>query len=432
MRDPLAELKPRRSCLPELLAPAGDPEKLAAAIRYGADAVYLAGPAMGLRSGCGNFDAAQLKAAVKLAHSQGVKVYVTVNVLAWPEDFSLAFARYLRYLQAAGADAVIVSDPGVFTWVRRLCPELEIHISTQASVTNGWACRFWAQLGARRIVLARELSLDAIQQLRRQLPPQLELEAFVHGAMCMAYSGRCLLSNEYTGRRANHGDCAQPCRWEYQVHELKRPQQALTVSGDERGSYLFSSKDLCMLPYLPQLLAAGISSLKIEGRGKSAYYVAVVTRVYRAALDELARHPDSWSVRPEWLAELEATVHRPFGTGFYFASPQQDPGLAPETVAIKQKTVVAKVLDQVPAGISRPEHLPAKTLLLQQKNKFSSGDKLEAVLPRGPVIALDCLRLWQADGTAITSAPHPGMLVWAQWEGAAPPLGYWRRQGGNG
>lgn len=296
---------------PEILSPAGDFEKLRVAVAYGADAVYLSGLRYGLRTGSDNFSIADMIEAIRFCKSHGVRCYIAMNILARPEHFT-DLEEEIRAVSSAGADAFIVSDPGIFSAIRSVAPDTDIHISTQASVTNAGSCRFWHDLGARRVVLARELSLAEIIEIRKNVPDTLELECFVHGAMCVSYSGRCLLSGLYTGRSANLGDCAQPCRWEYQVFEVKRPKEVLTVEGDRHGSYIFSSKDLCMIDHIPELIEAGISSFKIEGRVKGSFYTASVTGAYRAAVDAYFSDPSSYSVRPEWKRMLERTVHREF------------------------------------------------------------------------------------------------------------------------
>jgi U32 family peptidase len=312
----------------ELLAPAGDPEKLLLAVLYGADAVYLSLRDFSLRAAGGNFTPEELAEAVAFAHARRVRVYLALNLLAHPGDLK-PLHEALRAVQAqTGAtnlpDAVIVADPGVFGLVREFWPDMKIHISTQASVTNAAACRFWHEQGASRIVLARELTLAEIRGIRAEIPPALELEAFVHGAMCLAYSGRCLLSSFLSGRDSNRGRCSQPCRWSYQVHEVKRPDLPFEVAGDSRGSYIFNSNDLCMIEHMPALLEAGLDSLKIEGRVKSAFYVATVVKAYREALDRYQTDPGAYRCDPTWLQDLSKTVHRRFDTGFFFTPPQED------------------------------------------------------------------------------------------------------------
>jgi putative protease len=304
--------------IPELLAPAGSPEKLRVALAYGADAVYFAGRNYGLRAFADNFSDEEIAAAIAETHRAGRRAYVTVNIFPHNDDLG-ALPAYLAFLRDCGADAAIVSDPGVFRLARKTAPELPIHISTQANTVNWAAALFWEELGVRRVVLAREVSLADIRIIRAKTG--LELEAFVHGAMCVSYSGRCLLSNYLTGRDANRGECAQACRWRWHVVEETRPGQYFPVSEDRRGTYVFNSKDLCLLPHIPDLVGSGLDSLKIEGRMKSVHYVATVVKVYREALDAYAANPEDFAVRKEWLAEFEKISHRPYTAGFAFARP---------------------------------------------------------------------------------------------------------------
>ena len=304
---------------PELLCPAGDLERLQMALHFGADAVYLAGAQFGMRAGAENFTPDGIRAAVQLAHAQGAAVHVTCNTL--PRDDELALLpEYLELLDDAGVDAIIAADLGVITLAKRYAPHVALHVSTQFGVVNSAAAAALHDLGAQRVVLARELSLAEIAAIRAHTPPELELEAFVHGAMCVSFSGRCLLSNYFTGRDANRGRCAQPCRWKYGLTESKRPGQVFDITEDERGTYIFNSRDMCMIDHLPELLAAGITSLKIEGRTKSAYYVGAVTNAYRHALDDaIAGRP----LDPVWQREVLQISHRPYSTGFYFGQPGQ-------------------------------------------------------------------------------------------------------------
>ena len=311
---------------PELLSPAGNLEKLKSAVLYGADAVYLAGKRFGMRAAADNFTDEEMIEGITHAHSRGVKVYVTLNVMPRTNEYE-ALAKYIRFLADAGADAVIVSDIGVMELVRETAPELELHISTQASAVSAQAVRAWSRFGAARVVLARELTLADVREIHRAVP-DVELECFIHGSMCVAYSGRCLLSQYYVGRDANRGACAQPCRWKYRTdhgfHELKRPDQVLTAEEHPEGTFIMSSKDLCMIEHIPELMEAGIASFKIEGRMKSAYYTAAVTNAYRLAIDAYLRDPAGYTYDPAYLRELECVSHREYDTGFFFDHPMDD------------------------------------------------------------------------------------------------------------
>lgn len=304
--------------IPELLAPAGNLEKLKIALLYGADAVYCSGKAFGLRAGAGNLSPEELEEGVALAHQMGRRVYVTVNIIPHNGDFQ-DLSEYLLYLASIGVDALIVADPGVLTLARELVPHLPLHLSTQANAVNWRSVRFWQEQGVQRIILARELSREEIAEIRQKTGA--ELEVFVHGAMCMAYSGRCLLSMYLTGRDANRGDCAQPCRWRYSVVEERRPGKYMALEEDDRGTYIFNSKDLCLIDYIPELVELGLASLKIEGRMKSIHYVGTVTRVYRQALDAYRQDPEAFAVREEWRQELEKVSHRDYTTGFFCHPP---------------------------------------------------------------------------------------------------------------
>lgn len=384
---------------PELLAPAGDQSKLEAAIAYGADAVYLGSKSFSLRAQSGNFTLEKLADAVRYAHDHQVKTYVAANILAHPQDMS-ALREFMRALRPIGPDALIISDPGVFTLAREEAPEIPVHISTQASVTNAESVLFWARQGASRIVLARELGLDEIRVIRDQIPPEIELEGFVHGAMCMAYSGRCLLSNFLTGRGANQGACAQSCRWEYEIREIKRPDQPLLLTEDERGTYLMNSRDLCMIEHIPALLAAGLTSFKIEGRVKSAFYVATVVKAYREAIDRYLADPDHYAVDPAWLSDLAKTVHRPFDTGFYFSRPATDAKIYLQDTQVREAAVVGVVEAYLPdSGLA----------FVQQRNKVSAGETVEIVQPKGRHLELEVQDMLDLERQPITSTPHPKM-----------------------
>ena len=393
---------------PEILSPAGDFEKLRSAVYFGADAVYLAGHAFGMRAASGNFSDSELWEAVEYCHSRGVKVYVTVNIM--PRDGEYAsLEKYLRYLQSIGADAAIVSDLGVAALLRSVAPGLELHVSTQASVVSAAACRAWYELGARRVVLARELSLAAVAEIRRNIPEDLELECFVHGSMCIAYSGRCLLSQYYVGRDANRGACAQPCRWIYsgggalagEIAEEKRPDEKLPLVEDGGETFVMSSKDMCMIEHIPELCRAGIDSFKLEGRVRSAYYTAVVTNAYRLALDSYISDPDGYSYDPSLGRELDSVSHREYGTGFFFSDPRRDANTVTSPGYIREKAYIATAVSGCEAG---------GTATFCQRNKLVRGQRVELLTPGKVGEGFRADSLCDETGTDIESAPHPGML----------------------
>lgn len=386
----------------EVLSPAGDLSKLNTAVNYGADAVYLSGTSYGLRASSGNFTKEEMREGISYAHSRGVKCYVTMNVMPTEQDLAGIDDAILFVGNESGADAVLVSDPGIFAKVRKLCPDLDIHISTQASVTNSAACRFWAEQGAKRIVLAREVSLEQIRAIRKAIPEDLELEAFVHGAMCVSYSGRCLLSNYFTGRRSNGGACAQPCRWSYSVVEEKRPDMPLPVEQDERGTYIFGSKDLCMIEHIPELIEAGVNSLKIEGRIKGEYYAAATTKVYREAVDAYFENPAEYRADPRHLVILDKVVHRDYDTGFFFDNPMDDAKIDYEKTYNKPAFVVGEVRSFDPVN--------GLTMVIQ-KNKLYRGDELNVLMPEGYMEPVKVAELYDQNLKAIDNAPHPGMTI---------------------
>lgn len=392
---------------PELLAPAGDPDKLRTALHFGADAVYLAGERLGMRKASKNFSDQALEEAVALAHAKGAKVHVTLNILPHEEDFA-GLDEYVRYLEAIGIDAVIVSDPGVFSIVRRLT-NLEIHISTQASVTNAATVNFWHDLGAKRIVLARELSLDEIRAIRDAAHPDIELECFVHGAMCISYSGRCLLSNYMTGRDANRGDCAQACRWKYRLVEEKRPGEYFPVGEDEHGTFIMNSKDLCLLPHLPALMDAGIDSFKIEGRVKTQYYVATAVHAYREAIDRILDGSFDEEAVERLMTELRKASHRDYTTGFLFGEPKHDAQNYGSSSYIRTHEYVGYV------RYFDPER---KLALVEEKNRIREGDELEVFGARPGFRSFDARAMVLEDGTPVTEVNCPGTLFWMPMEWA--------------
>ena len=394
---------------PELLSPAGDKEKLAVALAYGADAVYLAGKTFGLRAGAGNFSLDEMRDAMALIHDSNRLGYITVNIFGHPRDFTHLDAELLHY-QDIGADALIVSDPGIFRRCRQIIPQMPIHISTQANVTNAESCRFWYEQGASRVVLARELTFEEIKAIRRDTPKELSLECFIHGAMCMSYSGRCLLSNHFTGRGANQGACAQPCRWKYQVKEEntllysdveiceeKRPTDPLYADEDERGTYLFNSEDMCMIDQIPDLIAAGIDSFKIEGRIKGSFYVASTTWAYRNAIDAYINQPDRYQSLPEWKEQLERTVHRSFGTGFYYDRPIDTPHVFPEETYIRSAFVT---------GIVTGYDADSQLLQISQRNKMHQGAILTVLQPNGKRYTLQVTQILDENKKEVESTPR--------------------------
>ena len=375
---------------PELLSPAGDMEKLNMAVRYGADAVYLAGTSFGMRSFAGNFTPEELPKAVALAHEHGVRVHVTVNTMARNDELP-RLPAHLELLNDCGVDALILADLGAFRLAERYAPRCERHMSTQVSISNYASASAWYELGAKRVVLARELSLEEIAAIRANTPKELELEVFAHGAMCVSYSGRCLLSNYMTGRDSNRGACAQPCRYQYYLMEEKRPGEYFPVFEDEKGTYIMNSRDMCMIDHLGDLMAAGVDCLKIEGRAKSAYYAAIVTGAYRHVLDDLAagRSPD-----PVWRDEVEKVSHRHYSTGFFYGQPGQ---YYEDSRYIREYQVVAIVLDCDETGLAT----------LSLRNKFSAGDELEAVGPDTRPFTFHAPEMTDPEGETLTEVRTP-------------------------
>jgi len=387
----------------ELLAPAGNLEKLKMAIIYGADAVYLAGPRYGLRAGAGNFTFEEMEEGIKFAHERNRKVYVTMNILPHNEDFE-GMEEYISRISDLGADAVIVSDLGVLSLVREVNPSMPVHISTQANVTNYKCAMEFKKLGASRIIAARELSLSELSLIHQKVP-DIEIEAFVHGSMCISYSGRCLLSSFMCGRDANRGDCAQSCRWKYYLVEEKRPGEYYPVIEDGRGTFILNSKDLCMIEHIPELVAAGISSFKIEGRMKSSFYVSTVVRAYRMALDAYWSDPENYRFRNEWLEEVAKVSHRSFTTGFFFGKPGSESQNYGTSSYIQSHEFAGIVLDY-------DEN--EKTVLVEQRNKIFAGDELEIMQPDGNDISFVITDMRDTEGNPITSTPHPQMKYYAK------------------
>ncbi|MDD2362030.1 MAG: U32 family peptidase [Oscillospiraceae bacterium] len=387
---------------PELLAPAGNPEKLKAAINFGADAVYLGGSKLNLRAFADNFSWDELKEGIKFVHAKGKKVYVTVNIFPHNEDL-VGLEDYLSELKEIGADAILAADPGIITTAKEVVPDMEIHLSTQANCINYKAALFWHSMGIKRLVMAREMSLKELIELRSELPDTCEIEAFVHGSMCISYSGRCLLSNYMTGRDANRGECAQPCRYKYHLVEEKRPGEYYEITQDDNGTYIMNSKDLCMIEYIPQLIDAGIDSFKIEGRMKSSFYVASVVKAYREAIDRYTQNPADYEFDPKWMEYLVKPSHRPFTTGFYFGE------------EIKQHYQSSSYIrDYNIIGVVRSYDKDSKTAVIEQRNKVFNGDSVEILTQKGDnkVIKLNDMR--NKDGAQIDSAPNAQMIFTIQ------------------
>jgi len=384
---------------PELLAPAGSLEKLKMALLYGADAVFMGGKAFGLRAFSDNFDEAQLKEGIEFAHSLEKKAYVTVNIFPHNEDL-VELPAYIKFLCENHADAVIISDLGVYRIVREVAPDLPIHISTQANNTNWSSVLCWQELGASRVVLARELSLAEIDTIRQKV--DIQLEAFVHGAMCISYSGRCLMSNYFTDRDANRGQCAQPCRWKFNLVEEKRPGEYFPVLEDERGTYIFNSKDLCLLPHMPELINSGLDSFKIEGRMKSVHYVATVVKVYREAIDAYMANPEKFNSKAEWFEELQKISHRIYTTGFYFnkTTPQDQ---------IYGSSSYEQTHDFI--GLVKSYDASTGMALVEQRNNMKVGQQIEIMQPMEPNFSQDITEMFDMDGNSIMTAPHPQQLL---------------------
>ena len=395
---------------PEILAPAGDMEKLIMAVTYGADAVYLAGRAYGMRAAAGNFSDEELRRAVAYCHARGVKAYVTCNTIPHDDEMA-ALPAFLELLDDAGADAVILADLGVMNAAKKYAPHAAVHISTQAGVLNADTARAFYDLGASRAVLARELSLGQIAALRAKAPPALELEAFCHGAMCVSFSGRCTLSNYLTGRDANRGECAQPCRWKYHLVEEKRPGEYFEISEDG-GTYILNSRDMCTISHIPALLEAGVSSLKIEGRTKSGYYAAAVTNAYRAALDAAGRCEP---LDPAWEREVYHVSHRPYSTGFYFG----EPGQFTDDACYFAESDVAAMVESCAADGSA---------VLTQRNRFFPGDELELLMPGRLPVPFTVGALTDADGMPVGAANHPKMELHTVLPVCAPRYSFLRRK----
>lgn len=386
---------------PEVLAPANSLEVLKTAVEYGADAVYIGGEMYGLRAKAKNFSAEDMKKGIEYAHKRGKKVYVTANITAHNRDLE-GVRTYFRELKEIRPDALIISDPGVFTIAREVCPEIDIHISTQSNNVNYMTFRFWKDQGATRVVTARELSLEEIGDIRRNIPEEFEIETFVHGAMCISYSGRCLLSHYFTGRDANLGACTHPCRWKYYIMEEKRPGEFLPVEENERGTYIFNSKDLCMIEHIPELVRAGIDSFKIEGRMKTALYVAVVSRTYRQAIDDYFEDPQKYKERiPYYKKEIAKCTYRQFTTGFFFGPTTHDSQIYDNNTYVKGYEYLGTIHEKLPDGQG----------VFEQKNKFCVGDEVEIMKPNGENVVTKVLSMEDEKGQKVDSCPHPGQRI---------------------
>ena len=400
---------------PELLAPAGNMEKLKMALLYGADAVYLGGKAFGLRAFGGNFTNEELQEAVDFAHKLGKKIYVTVNIFPHNSDIA-KLPAYLTFLNEIKVDAILVADLGVFTLAKEYAPDVELHISTQANNTNWAAVNAWAELGASRVVLAREMSLEEVKEIREKC--SVELEMFVHGAMCISYSGRCLMSNYLTGRDANRGSCAQPCRWNYALVEEKRPGKYFPVLEDERGTYIFNSKDMCLLPYLPDVIASGVDSLKIEGRMKSVHYAASVVKAYREAIDSYFAAPEQFEVKKEWTEELDKVSHRAYTTGFYYGRPTEKDQIYGTSSYTQTSDFVGLVLDyDEKTGFATVE----------QRNNMKVGQEIEIFQPHLAGYRQILQEMYNDEGEAIQVAPHPQQIVKIRMDKPVESYGILRR-----
>ena len=387
---------------PELLIPASSLEVLKIAVIYGADAVYIGGEAFGLRAKAKNFSMEEIREGIAFAHAHDVKVYITANILAHNGDLD-GVREYFAELREIKPDALIISDPGVYMIAKEVCPEIERHISTQANNTNYGTYRFWYEQGAKRVVSARELSLAEIKEIRANIPDDLEIETFIHGAMCISYSGRCLLSNYFTGRDANQGACTHPCRWKYAVVEEKRPGEYLPVYENERGTYIFNSKDLCMIEHIPELMESAIDSFKIEGRMKTALYVATVARTYRRAIDDYKQSPELYREHMAWYQEqISNCTYRQFTTGFFFGKPSDEAQIYDNNTYVKEYTYLGIVGERNEEGLYR----------IEQRNKFSVGESIEVMKPDGANITVTVQRIVDEEGNDMESAPHPKQVLY--------------------
>jgi len=386
---------------PELMIPASSLEVLKIAVMFGADAVYIGGEAFGLRAKAKNFTMEEMKEGIEFAHAHSVKVYVTANILAHNSDLE-GVRAYFEELKVLKPDALIIADPAIFMIAKEVCPEIERHVSTQANNTNYGTYLFWHQLGAQRVVTARELSLAEIKEIRANIPDELEIETFIHGAMCISYSGRCLLSNYFVGRDANQGACTHPCRWKYAVVEEKRPGEYFPVYENERGTYIFNSKDLCMIEHIPDMVDAGIDSFKIEGRMKTALYVATVARTYRKAIDDYFESPEKYQENMPWyLDQISNCTYRQFTTGFFYGKPSEEAQIYDSNTYLREYTYLGIVGDQNEDGLYQ----------IEQRNKFSVGEEIEVMKPNGDNILVTVKAIRDEKGAEMDSAPHPQQVL---------------------
>ena len=392
---------------PELLIPASSLEVLKTAVIFGADAVYIGGEAFGLRAKAKNFSPEEMAEGIAFAHEHGVRVHVTANILAHNYDLEGARA-YFHELRELKPDALIIADPGMFTLAKEICPEIDIHISTQANNTNYLTYQFWYRQGAKRVVSARELSLQEIAEIRRNIPDDLEIESFIHGAMCISYSGRCLLSSYFTGRDANHGACTHPCRWKYAVGEEKRPGEYLPVYENERGTYIFNSKDLCMIEHIPEMIEAGIDSFKIEGRMKTALYVATVARTYRKAIDDYLESEEKYRANMDWYrAEIAKCTYRQFTTGFYFGRPDENTQIYDNNTYVNEYIYLG-IVGELRQGPGDEIGICAR---IEQRNKFCVGDQIEIMKPDGSNVPVKVLAMYDEEGNPVESCPHSKQVI---------------------
>ena len=396
---------------PELLIPASSLEVLKTAVVFGADAVYIGGEVFGLRAKAKNFSKEDMRAGIEFAHEHGVRVHVTVNILAHNDDLE-GVREYLKELKELGPDALIIADPAIFMMAKEICPEIERHVSTQANNTNYGTYQFWWNLGAKRVVSARELSLKEIKEIRAHIPEEMEIESFIHGAMCISYSGRCLLSNYFTGRDANQGACTHPCRWKYAVVEETRPGEYMPVYENERGTYIFNSKDLCMIEHIPEMIDAGIDSFKIEGRMKTALYVATVARTYRKAIDDYLEDPKEYRKNMPWyLDQISNCTYRQFTTGFYFGKPSEESQIYDSNTYVREYTYLG-IVGELKDGMCR----------IEQRNKFSVGETIEIMKPNGDNIPIVVKRILDEEGNEMENAPHPKQVLYVEVEGGTPEV----------
>lgn len=400
---------------PELLVPASSLEVLKEAVIFGADAVYIGGEAFGLRAKAKNFTIEEMGEGIRFAHEYGKKVYVTANILAHNKDLEGA-REYFEELKAIKPDALIISDPGMFTIAKEVCPEIEIHISTQANNTNYMTYNFWYKMGAKRVVSARELSLKEIREIRDNIPKDMEIESFMHGAMCISYSGRCLLSSFFAGRDANQGACTHPCRWKYSVMEEQRPGEYFPVYENERGTYIFNSKDLCMIEHIPEMVEAGIDSFKIEGRMKTALYVAAVARTYRKAIDDFFESPEKYRANMDWYKEeISKCTYRQFTTGFYFGKPDENTQIYDTNTYVNEYVYLGIVEDELKEiTLSDGTKKTGNFAKITQRNKFIVGDTIEIMKPDDRNVFVNVLSLTTEDGQSVSSAPHPQQVLYVE------------------